>query len=166
MPEFNENGRRTELIRGVIVEKVPKSPLHTSTLRRITRLALTAADPGQLVIVQDPLTLADSEPEPDVAIVAGEEADFDQRHPTTALLAIEVAVTTLALDREKAELYAEANIPEYWLVRPERGVIEVYTQPRGGFYGERRIFAAADGGTLTSTAVPTLRLDLAALFAA
>lgn len=165
MPEFNENGRRTELIHGVVIEKMPKSPLHTSTLRRITRLALAAAAPDQLVIVQDPLTLTDSEPEPDVAIVAGREGDFDRQHPATALLAVEVSVTTLDADRAKADLYAEAGIPEYWIVRPERGLVEVYTQPRDGLYRERRIFAATDGGTLVSTAVPALRLDLGTFFA-
>ena len=109
--------------------------------------------------------MTDSEPEPDVAIVRGEEADFDFQHPSTALLTVEVAVTTLALDREKADLYAETNVLEYWIVRPERGVVEVYTQPRDGLYRERRIFAATDGGTLASTAVPALRLDLATFFA-
>ena len=44
--------------------------------------------------------------------------------------------------------------------------MEVYTQPQAGFYRERRIFTAAEGATLVSTAVPALRLNLATFFVA
>src|SRR5215204_5846945 len=35
LDEFNENGRRTELIRGIVIEKISKSPLHSSIARRL-----------------------------------------------------------------------------------------------------------------------------------
>lgn len=164
-PELNENGRRTELIRGVVLERKMKSPLHSFTLSRIDRLLQAAVGPGQFVRAQDPLTITDSEPEPDVAVVTGQPDDYRHEHPRTALLTVEISVTTLDADRVKADLYAEAGIPEYWIVRPERGLVEVYTQPRDGLYRERRIFAATDGGTLASAAVPAFRLDLGTFFA-
>ncbi len=164
LPERNENGRRTELIRGVIIEKMSASPLHAVTVDRLYRMFFTRIGADQYVRQEHPLALRDSMPEPDMAVTAGAESNYLTSHPTTALLAVEVSVTTLDADREKADLYAEADIPEYWIVRPERGLVEVYTQPRDGLYRERRIFAATDGGTLASTAVPALRLELATFF--
>ena len=35
LDEFNENGRRTELIRGVVIEKMSKSPIISSRWKNI-----------------------------------------------------------------------------------------------------------------------------------
>ena len=83
-PEFNENGRRTELIRGLVIEKRSKSPLHCAILHRLCEL-LRATLPANFVLFQqDPLTLADSEPEPDIAVVRGTLRDFLSHHPASA----------------------------------------------------------------------------------
>ena len=103
-------------------------------------------------------------PEPDLAVVLGREEDHIATHPTTALLAVEVAVTSLDLDREKAVLYAEANISEYWIVIGERKVVEVYTAPQDGIYTQRRLYTCVE--TIKSSALPGLTVDLAALFPA
>ena len=164
MGEFNVNGRRTELIRGVIIEKARKSPLHVFLHHQLYEALRLAVGPGRLVHQHDPLTFADSEPEPDLAVVSGAENTYLHSHPQTAMFVVEFAEETVAIDRVKADLYAEAGIPECWIVLVERSLIEVHTQPRGGFYREQRVFAATDGGTLASTAVPALRLDLATFF--
>src|SRR5207249_10457656 len=110
--EFNENGKRTELIRGIVIEKMSKSPLHSSLGKRLyDRIALKLRK-GFIVRRDDPITLADSEPEPDIAVVRGAEKDFFKVHPHTAELVIEVAVSSVALDRANAALYAEARIKE------------------------------------------------------
>ena len=58
-----------------------------------------------------------SAPEPDVAVVAGQRTDYDHCHPTTALLLVEIADTSLPQDRlTKSRIYAAAGIPEYWIV--------------------------------------------------
>ena len=165
-PERNEKGRYTELIRGVVVEKKMKSPLHSYTIRRVSDLLGNGIGTGAFVRTQEPITMTDSEPEPDVAVLLGGVADYRFEHPRTALLAVEVSITTLASDREKADLYAEANVPEYWIVLPERGLIEVYTEPRHGLYTVRRTLSAVNGDTLTSATLPALRLDLKEFFAA
>ena len=164
-PERAANGRRTELIRGVVVEKKVKSPVHSFFIEETQERLEAVTGSGQFVRIQDPITMADSEPEPDVAVLPGKRADYRFEHPRTALVAVEVAVTTLARDRDKADLYAEANIPEHWIILPERGLIEVYTEPRQGLYTVRRILSAANGDTLTSVAVPALCLDLKEFFA-
>src|SRR5256885_14807671 len=98
--EYNENGRRTELIRGIVIEKMSKSPLHSSIAKRLYDMIARLLPKGFVVRREDPITFADSEPEPDIAVVRGAEADFFQAHPTTAELVIEVAVSSPALDRE------------------------------------------------------------------
>lgn len=153
---------RTELLRGVIVEKMTKSPLHEYLANRIYELVRAAAGPGLTVRKEGPLTLIDSEPEPDVAVVAGKPEEFRSSHPATALLAVEVSVSTEDVDREKIAIYAEAGVAECWLVLPASRTIESYSRPQGSSYGERRTCKA--GETLVSSAVPKLRVAVDALF--
>ncbi len=113
LAEMGAVGKRAELIRGVIFEKMPKSPLHRKLARRIFLFLVALRRMGLVVFTGAPLRLTDSEPEPDVMIVRGEVEDFDAHHPTTAALVVEVAVSNAALDRENASLYAEAGVEEY-----------------------------------------------------
>src|SRR6266511_2488615 len=86
LDEFNENGRRTELIRGIVIEKMSKSPLRCSIAQRLYYRIAALLPEGFVVRREDPLTLADSEPEPDVSVVRGAESDFFAAHPSTAEL--------------------------------------------------------------------------------
>jgi len=160
--EYNENGRRTELIRGIIIEKTSKSPLHRIVASRLYKLFLAALPEGFSVWKEEPLTFVDSEPEPDIAIVRGAEADFSSAHPTTAELVIEVAVSSPALDRENASLYAEANVKEYWIVLGPEKKVEVYRRPEKGKYLEKSRAGVSD--TLTCSSIPSARVRLADLF--
>ena len=112
--------------------------------------------------VEGPLTLHDSEPEPDVAIVRGSPESFVTSHPHTAELAVEVAVSSLEIDRVRALIYAEAGLREYWIVCPEKKRVEVYRQPGAQGYAERTDFAAP--AALESSALPGVCVELAALF--
>src|SRR5712671_6409757 len=76
LDEFNERGRRTELIRGIVIEKMSKSPLHASLAKLLYDTIARMLGVGYVVRREDPLTLADFEPEPDVAVVRGVPADF------------------------------------------------------------------------------------------
>src|SRR5512139_964528 len=89
LDEFNEHGRRTELIRGIVIEKMSKSPLHFSLAKWLYDTLAPILPEGYLVRQEGPLTLSDSEPEPDIAVVRGARADFLQTHPTTAELVAE-----------------------------------------------------------------------------
>ena len=163
LDEFNNNGRRTELIRGIVIEKRSKSPLHCSIAKRLYDAIARLLPKGFVVRREDPLTFADSEPEPDIAVVCGAESDFFQAHPTTAELVIEVAVSSAVLDRENASLYAEAGVKEYWIVLgPERRV-EVYRQPENGRYRER--LQIGSDGTLQCASVTAVHILVSDLFA-
>lgn len=160
LDEFNENGKRTELIRGIVIEKISKSPLHSSLAKRLFD-QITLKLPQGLVRREDPITLADSEPEPDIAVVRGTERDFFQVHPHTAELVIEVAVSSAALDRANATLCAEAGIKEYWIVLAAERRIEVYRRPSESSYQER--FVCGPDDTLESLSVPSLQFRVADL---
>ncbi len=163
LSEFNDAGRRTELIRGIVIQKMSKSPLHSALAKRLYYRITALLPPGFIVRREDPLTFMDSEPEPDIAVVRGSESEFFKAHPRTAELVIEVAVASAALDRETASLYAEAGVKEYWIVLGQEKCIEVYRQPENGRYKE--LSQAGPKDTLISVSVAGLQLSVAELFA-
>lgn len=121
-----------ELLDGVVVEKMSKNPPHRLATRNCDLLLSRLCPAGWHVQNQEPITLQNSEPEPDVAIVRGRLEDYPDRHPLyhEVTLVVEVAETTLVTDRYKAELYAQAQIPIYWLINLVDGCVEVMTNPQ------------------------------------
>jgi Uma2 family endonuclease len=152
----------TELLRGVIVEQMIKSPLHSWCVRFLFDGLVAKLPPDVHVRQEQPLTLFDSEPEPDIAVVTGRPDDYRAAHPATALLVIEVATLSLDLDREKARVYASAGIPEYWIVSPRECCVEAYLSPRQSGYDAVRVHGRAE--LLRSVSLPGLELDLGSLF--
>jgi Uma2 family endonuclease len=163
LDEFNGNGRRTELIRGILIEKTPKSPLHRTIVSLLYKLLLRQVPQGYSVWKEEPLTLADSEPEPDITVTRGKDTDFRTAHPATAELAVEVSAFSPALDRENASLYAEAGIKEYWIVLAPQRQVEVYRQPEGGRY--LQVHTVLDNGVLECASLPGVRIPVSDLFA-
>jgi Uma2 family endonuclease len=159
LDEFNENGRRTELIRGIVIEKMSKSPAHRTIVSLLYRLFLARLPMGFTVWQEQPLTLRDSEPEPDISVTRGGERDFLKAHPATAELVIEIALSSAALDRENASLYAEAGVKEYWIVLGRERQVEVYRHPEGGRYREKFVVSVKD--TLECSSAPGVRLQVA-----
>ena len=123
---------RVELIDGEIVTTPPQKSRHATAVC-LAETALRHAF-GERVHVRSQLPLAldaASEPEPDVAVVAGSPRDYRDAHPSTALLIVEVADTSLEFDRTtKASLYARAGIPDYWLVNLVDARVEVHRNPQ------------------------------------
>lgn len=115
---------------------------------------------GYFIRVQDPLSLGlDSDPQPDVAVVKGKPRDYLKHHPTSAILVIEMADTSLSFDRRhKARLYAEAGIEDYWIVNLHQRQVEVYRKPqkkprqRKAAYAEVTVYDEND--TVTPLAAP------------
>jgi Uma2 family endonuclease len=159
--EYNENGRRTELIRGFVIEKMSKSPLHRTIASIFYRQVLAQLPPGYTAWKEEPLTFMDSEPEPDISVVRGNEKDFTEAHPVTAELVVEVAVSSPSLDRELVALYAEAQVKEYWIVLGGERKVEVYLHPENGRYQKKLVLGAQD--TLQCHSVPGLRIRVADL---
>ena len=163
LDEFNENGRRTELIRGIVIEKMSKSPLHAFLAKRLYDLLHRMLPQGYVIRREDPLMFSDSEPEPDIAIVRGTESEFFKAHPKTAELVIEVSVTSPRLDRENASLYAEAGVQEYWILLASERRIEVYRQPNKSLYEKCLVFGDQD--TIECASIPGVSIRVSDLFA-
>ena len=160
--EIGRIGERTELIRGVIIDQMSKSFLHSKTVMRLLRWLMRVVPQGYSVRPEQPLTFRDSEPEPDLAVVAGDDTALDGGHPTSAALIIEVCVTSEDLDRVKLGLYAEAGVSEVWLVLAKERMVERHTEPQGAAF--QRIERAVFPETLESTVFPGLLLPPAGLF--
>jgi Uma2 family endonuclease len=122
---------RLELLDGVLVVRELQGSYHAAITTKIGRLLGSAFGEHWHTRLHCPLALGEhSEPEPDIAVVAGEPEDYLQAHPSTAALVVEVADSSLRLDRRfKTALYAEAGLPEYWIVNLVDRALEVYRGP-------------------------------------
>jgi len=134
-----------ELLEGWLVQKMTQNPPHVLAVGLLYD-ALVASVPGDWhARAGNPVATADSEPEPDLAVIRGSRRDYRDRHPgpQDAALVIEVADTSLRQDREtKKRVYARAGIAVYWIVNLVERQIEVYTEPASAAvppdYGQRR----------------------------
>ena len=93
------------------------------------------------------VTLSDSQPEPDFAVVRGTPRSFLTRHPQASDvgLVIEVANSSLLRDQQdKARIYADAGIPNYWIINLSEQRIEVFTQPSGPHYDSVRAYGPGE----------------------
>jgi Uma2 family endonuclease len=125
---FDEDAR-IELIDGLLVDMSPKTREHELAIRWLTRALHADVDQARHeILVAAPLTLAASEPEPDLAVV---ERDAPHPyHPGTAVLVIEVAVSSQRRDlRVKPPIYARAGVPLYWVVDLDRRRAVVHSRP-------------------------------------
>jgi Uma2 family endonuclease len=148
---FFAEDERFELLEGWIVAKMTRKPPHDAVIELIHETLRGMLPVGWHIRAQSAITMADSEPEPDLAVVRGAIRDYMGRHPGPADLAlvVEVADSTLATDRDfKGRIYARAGIPVYWIVNLVDQRVEVYTTPTGPDanpgYRKRRDFEAGD----------------------
>lgn len=117
---------RVELLEGWIVRKMNQRPIHGFIVRSLNECFMRQLPQGWICQCQLPVTTANSEPEPDVAILKGEQSDFRDHHPSgrDCRLLIEVADTSLERDRAKASIYRQAGVQEYWIINVGEKVVE------------------------------------------
>ncbi|HZP39321.1 MAG TPA: Uma2 family endonuclease [Methylomirabilota bacterium] len=122
---------RVELLGGQLVVAEPQGSHHYAALRAAHEALRALFGPGWEIRGQGPLALDDeSEPEPDVAVVPGSFRDYREAHPSRPVLVIEIAESSLALDRHhKGSLYARAGLADYWIANPAERTLEVYRDP-------------------------------------
>lgn len=120
---------KVELLDGEIIEKALRTPQRSSVIMLVTN-ALWRIFDSATVRIQLPLVVSDvSEPEPDAAVVEGTAREHPN-HPTSALLTVEVSESTLASDLGiKASLYAQAQVPEYWVIDINARLLHVHRAP-------------------------------------
>ena len=162
--------KRVELIDGEILAMTPQGSAHATAVSLVQE-ALRAAFGSQVYVrVQLPLAFgSDSEPEPDVAVVAGSVRDYRDAHPQSALLVVEVADATLAYDRDrKGSLYARAGVPEYWIANLAETCIEVHRDPIVRPHAQfgwhcRTVERFGAGDSITPLSLPTRSIAVADL---
>jgi Uma2 family endonuclease len=151
-------GDRVELLAGRMIVAEPQDSPHATGVRLAQQALERAFGPGWDVRTQLPLALDRvSEPEPDVAVVPGGPRDYARGHPSSAVLVVEVADWSLALDRgPKARRYARAGIADYWIVNLRDRVLEVHRAP--GREGRRWRYRSVDildaSGSIAPLAAP------------
>lgn len=151
--------RHTELIEGVLIDKMTISPLHSYIVSSLRDYLTRVLPDIYFVREEKPVSIENSEPEPDISVVSGRPEDFRDAHPTTAGWVIEVAVTTLELDLNKARIYAKAGIAHYWIIDPEQNRTIVYSQPGADGYLNERIFKITEEIPVPLLAGMNIRLD-------
>jgi Uma2 family endonuclease len=150
---------RVELLDGMVVQMSPQDARHSAPIRWLNMRLVPALAGRALVQVQLPLALGElSEPEPDISIVP--LGDYRTQHPTTALLIIEVALSSMRKDRQlKRSIYARAAIPEFWLIDVKSGTLEVFRAPENGEYRQARSLSAP--AQISPEAFPDLVISVA-----
>lgn len=159
------SGTRAELLDGEIFSMTPQKRRHAAAIRATEEALRIAFGHGFDVQVQLPLALEpSSEPEPDLSVVPGSWRDYADMHPSSAVLVVEIADTSLEHDRDrKGNLYARAGIADYWIVNlPERR-LEVYREPaqsRRTLYGwtYRTVQYYPPGKQISPLAVPDRKI--------
>lgn len=156
-------GTRVELLDGILYDMPPQDGPHVTGIHLALR-ALQTVFPSGYIRVQSPLALDDfSEPEPDLALVPGGILDYEEGHPPTAILVVEVADSSLMQDRQrKIPLYARAAIPDAWILNVRRKELEVFRDPVEGRYRSRTVLRIGD--SIAPLARPAVSIQVADLF--
>jgi Uma2 family endonuclease len=128
------NAKRVELVHGELIEMSPVNFRHALAVGLVSDALSRAFATGHHVVVQQPLLVPDTPlanaPQPDVMAVSGARRDYTD-HPTCAALLVEVSDTTLDHDlTTKAELYATAGVPEYWVLDVNARELHVFRDPQ------------------------------------
>jgi Uma2 family endonuclease len=156
---FDEDAR-VELLGGLLVAMSPKTRAHENAVAWLARWLMQAVDFDVFEVrVASPLTLGDSEPEPDLAVIALNAPR--PYHPATATLIVEVAVSSLRRDLgTKTELYARAGVPEYWVLALDqrRLIVRRDVRPDVGEYAQSIEFDESTRVSCAAVALPELAI--------
>lgn len=153
-----------ELLDGLIVTMSPQNPPHAIVIERLNDPVFIGLPPEFRIRPQLPMTLASSEPEPDIVIVP-RSSSYAASHPRHAPLVIEVSGESIGRDRRvKRSIYARAGIPEYVIADVDTKQLEVYRDPDvdAGTYRTPQTLTTTD--CFVSSAVPGLAFAVADLF--
>jgi Uma2 family endonuclease len=160
-----EEDEDVELLEGVIVSMTAQSPSHAYCIEWLTRFLIRRLGDDYSVRPKLPLTLGRwNEPEPDLAVVRRDSSSRDQ-HPGTALLAVEVADSSLRKDRQvKGSVYARFGVAEYWIVNVKDRVVEMFLEPDPAVGAYRRTRTCTASETITSEVLPEVFFPVAEIF--
>ncbi len=161
---------RIELLDGLLVAREPQGARHATVVALVRAALEKAFGSAYHVREEKPIALDErSEPEPDIVVVPGRPRDYLDAHPSRPVLVVEVADTSLALDRlRKGSMYARAGIADYWVVNLIDEVLEVYREPVRAPTGQDAwkydsVRLLRRNGVVTPLAAPRARIRVADL---
>jgi Uma2 family endonuclease len=134
-------GQHFELIGGELLNKMGKNRPHVNATTRL-RLWMEQVFGAESVECESPIEVAKvdhpmSDPEPDLVALKPSAGRFSLTTPRSSELAlvIEVSDSSLTLDLTiKAQLYARADIADYWVVDVNGRQVIVHREPEAGQY--------------------------------
>ena len=157
-------GKKVELIRGELRFMNPAGPIHDDYIDYLNKWSVVSTlDKKANIRVQCGFICDDNRPEPDVLWL--QPRRYGRTRPTArdVMLLIEVSDSSLSSDlQEKADIYAEAGVHEYWVVDVPSSRIHVLSKSDGKSY--RKIELAVAPQFLSPTCLPTAKPDLSDLF--
>jgi Uma2 family endonuclease len=133
-------------------------PWHADIVDALAQAFILQAHDRFRVRVHQPIDLGpESQPQPDLVVCRLERYRDHHPGPADILLVIEVADTTLDFDlADKRALYADAGIPEYWVIDVQAGKLTRFVRD-----GTEQL---ATGTTISPVMFPDVSIDLAELF--
>jgi len=146
-------GKRVELLEGRIFEMPPMKTPHATALLATEEQLRALLPPRCHIRNQMPLALgAFDEPFPDLEVVSGTYRDYSDQHPSSALLVVEVADTSLSFDRSNKAIAYTAGIPEYWIINLPDRAVELHRSPTGNRYASKQ--SIPESGVITPLFAP------------
>ncbi|MEN9520103.1 MAG: hypothetical protein RLZZ381_2691 [Cyanobacteriota bacterium] len=156
-------GKSVELLAGEILTMSPEKPIHSSRIDTVADYLREVLQGTAKVREAHPVTLDNSEPEPDIAVVRFEADNYATRHPYPQDIywLIEVANNTLNKDLEdKSIIYAQNGIPEYWVIDLPHNKLWVFTQPEiNGYVSKQEIVL----GRINPVSFPNISIEVSKL---
>ena len=159
---------RWELIQGEIISKLGTNLPHSRIAKRID-VWLSSVFPTDRILPTCSIDVAPednptSEPEPDITLLHRPASQLGN-NPMPGDIALIVEVSDSTLDHDlgpKAQLYARAGIPEYWVIDVKGCRIYQHREPSAEGYASLRVVASAD--TLSPLAQPIATLTPKLIF--
>jgi Uma2 family endonuclease len=151
-----------ELIEGEIVPMQAKTHVH-ELIKSSLNMSLVRALPDNLWLgVESTMYLSKNTfVEPDL-VVYPRGLKLEEVKGTDILIAIEVALTSLAYDRGlKAQLYARYGVRELWVIDAAQRRVHIHNKPQAGVW--KSVVEHGPDKTLTCAAVPGFSIKLGAI---
>jgi Uma2 family endonuclease len=153
-------GKSVEFLEGEIIEVSPKGIEHSYTNNSIVKYLRSILTDLADVRESHPITLDNSEPEPEVAVVRLPETIYRRHHPYAEDIywLIEISHRTLKNDLEQKTItYARNGIREYWVIDLVNQKLITHTQLQGYIYTQVTEYKT---GVVSPVAFPEIVISL------
>jgi Uma2 family endonuclease len=153
-------GKSVELLQGEIIAVSPEKPIHSSRIDTVADYLRDLLQKKAKVREAHPVTLDNSEPEPDIAIVHPQANNYASRHPYPQDIYLLIEVSNNSLNRdleEKSIIYAQNGIVEYWVIDLPHNILWVFTQPEPNGYAYKQEVVT---GNINPVAFPNINIEV------